>query len=64
MYKTTDNRLTHENDVLDCLKDADVYKKFTDLSEDEQKYIVKDILSQHDENSQEKKIVTHIKKLS
>jgi len=63
MYKTTDNRLTHENEVKDCLKDADVYKRFTTLTENEQDHILKDILAQHDEHSQEKKIVAHIKKL-
>lgn len=64
MYMTTDNRLTHENEVKDCFKDADVYKTFTALPEDEQEFILKDILSQHDESSQEKKIVVQIKKLS
>lgn len=64
MYKTTDNRLTKEDDVKDCFKDADVYKKFTALREDEQEFILKDILSKHDEDSQEKKIVAQIKKLS
>ena len=64
MYKITDNRLTHENEVKDCLKDADVYKRFTSLPEDEQERILKDVISQHDEDSQEKKIIAHIKKLS
>lgn len=64
MYKTTDNPLTHENEIKDCFKDADVYRKFNALAEDEQDFILKDILSKHDEDSQEKKIVAHIKKLS
>lgn len=64
MYKTSDNRLTHENEVKDCFKDADVYKKFKDLPKDEQEFILSDILSKHDEDSQEKKIVVQIKKLS
>jgi hypothetical protein len=64
MYKITDNRLTHENEVEDCFKDADVYKNFTALPEDEQEHILKDILSQHNEDSQEKKLIAHIKKLS
>jgi hypothetical protein len=64
MYKTTDNRLIHENVVKDCFKDADVYKKFTALTEDEQEHVLKDVLSQDDEHSQEKKIVAYIKKLS
>lgn len=64
MYKTTDNRLTHENEIKDCFKDADVYKKFSALAEDEQDFILKDILSKHDEDSQEKKIIAHIEKLS
>lgn len=63
MYKTSDNRLTHENEVKECFKDADVYKDFTSLSQDEQEYILEDILSQHDEHSQEKKIIMHVKKL-
>lgn len=64
MYKTTDNRITDEFEVKDCLKDANVYDRFTALSKDEQKHILKDILSQQDEDSQEKKIVSNIKKLS
>lgn len=63
MYKTSDNRLTHENEVKECFKDSDVYKDFTSLSQDEQEYILEDILSQHDEHSQEKKIIMHVKKL-
>jgi hypothetical protein len=64
LHMTTDNRLTHENEVKDCFKDTDVYNEFTALPEDEQEQILKDILSQHDEDSQEKKIVKHIKILS
>lgn len=64
MYKTTDSRLTKEDDVKDCFKDADVYKKFSALPVDDQEQILKDILSQHDENGQEQKIVAHIKKLT
>lgn len=64
MYKTTDNHLTKEDDVKECLKDADVFKKFTSLPIDEQEFILKDVLAQHDEDGQEKKILTHIKKLS
>ena len=63
MYKTTDNRLTKEKEVEDCFKDADVYKEFTSLPDEEQEYIHKDILAQHDENGQEKKILAYIKKL-
>jgi hypothetical protein len=63
MYKTTDNRLTKEKEVEDCFKDADVYKKFTALSDGEQEHILKDVLGQHDEEGQEKKIVAQIKKL-
>jgi len=64
MHKTTDNCLTKEKEVENCFKDADVYKTFTELPDDEQAHIFKDILSQNDENGQEKKIVAHIKKLS
>ena len=64
MYKTIDNRLTKENEVEDCFKDAEVYKKFRSLDDDHQEKILKDILTQSDEESQEKKILSHIKKLS
>ncbi|RZK73456.1 MAG: DUF1905 domain-containing protein [Pedobacter sp.] len=64
MYKTTDNRLTKENEVEDCFKDAEVYKKFRSLDDDHQEKILKDILTQSDEESQEKKLLSHIKKLS
>jgi hypothetical protein len=64
MYKTTENPLTHENEVEDCFRDADVYQKFTALPRDEQEFILTDILAQHDESSQEKKIIRQIKKLS
>lgn len=64
MYKTTDNRLTKENEVEDCFKDADVYKKFRSLDDDHQEKILKDILTQSDGESQEKKLLSHIKKLS
>ena len=64
MYKTTDNRLTKENEVEDCFKDAEVYKKFRSLADDHQEKILNDILTQSDEESQEKKLLSHIKKLS
>lgn len=64
MYKTTDNRLTKEKEVEDCFKDADVFKSFHALHEDEQEDIFKDILAQHNEDNQEKKIIAYIKKLA
>jgi hypothetical protein len=56
LYKTTDNRLLQASDVKDCFKDADVYKKFTSLNEEEQKQTIEKILSEEDEQKQEKRI--------
>jgi len=55
--------LTHEDEVKDCFKDAEVYKKFMSLPEDEKTAILDDIVSQKTEDSQEKRIIAHIKKL-
>lgn len=63
MVKTSDNRLGNEDEIKDCFKDADVFKKFTGLSADEQTAIIDDILSQKTEEAQEKRINTHIRKL-
>ncbi|MFW0717572.1 DUF1905 domain-containing protein [Pedobacter sp. N23S346] len=63
MFKTSDDRLTHEDEVKDCFKDAEVYKKFMSLPEDEKTAILDDIISQKTEDSQEKRIIAHIKKL-
>lgn len=62
MYKTSDNRLTEVTDIIDCFRDADVYKNFVSLPKDEQENLVNDILSQQDEFSQEKKIIAIINK--
>lgn len=62
MYKTSDNRLTQVTDIIDCFRDADVYKNFVSLPKDEQENLVNDILSQQDEFSQEKKIIAIINK--
>lgn len=64
MVKTSDDRLTNEEEIKDCFKDADVYKKFKQLADDEQKDIIDDIIAQKTEDAQEKRIITHIKKLS
>jgi len=64
MYKDSDNKLTTDDQVLECLSDADVLKKFKSLDEQEQKKIISTILSEADEDSQEKRILTYIKKLS
>lgn len=64
LYKTTDNRLMQHSDVKDCFKDADVYKKFTSLSEEEQKQTIEEILSQEDEQKQEKNINAVIGRLA
>jgi len=64
MYQDSDNKLTTENQVLECFSDADVLNKFKSLEEQEQKKIIDTILSQADEDSQEKRILAYIKKLS
>jgi hypothetical protein len=64
MYKITDNRITDESDVKDCFRDADVYKQFRNLKDTEQAEILNDILSQRDEERQEKRIIHYIKKIS
>jgi hypothetical protein len=64
IYKTSDNRLTKEKEVEDCFKDADVFKSFRAIPDNEQDKILKDVLSQKTEDSQEKKIIAFIKRLS
>lgn len=64
MQKDSENKLTDEDDIIACFKDAEVLNKFKALNEEERTSIIKDILSQGDENSQEKKILQAIKKLS
>lgn len=64
MIKTSDDRLTGEEEIKDCFKDADVYQKFKGLADDEQAAIIEDIVAQKTEEAQEKKIIAHIKKLS
>lgn len=63
MYKISDNSLTKDSEVKNCFKDADVYDYFSALPTDKQEYIIKEILSQYDEDSQEKKLTTYIKKI-
>jgi hypothetical protein len=41
MHMTTDNRLTHKNEVKYCFKDTDVYNEFAALPEDEQEQILR-----------------------
>lgn len=64
MQKEADNKLTDEDDIIECFRDAEILTKFKSLNEEERTSIIKDILSQDDENSQEKKILLVIKKLS
>lgn len=64
MIKTSDDRLTNEQEIKDCLKDADVYQKFKALDESEQTAIIEDIISQKTEDAQEKKIISSINKLA
>ena len=64
MYQDSDNKLSTEDQVLECFSDADVLKKFKSLEEQEQEKIIDTILSKADEDSQEKRILAYIKKLS
>jgi len=64
MHLDSDNWLTRENDITDCFRDADVLENFKALGKDEQHKIIQDILALHSEESQSKKIVAQIKKLS
>lgn len=63
MQKDSDHKLTDEDDIIECFRDAEILTKFRTLGEDERTMIIKDILSQADEYSQEKKILLAIKKL-
>lgn len=62
MFKDSDNKLTTQDQVLECFSDADVLKKFKSLEEQEK--IINTILSEADEDGQEKRILAYIKKLS
>jgi len=64
MHKDSDKRLTKESDIIDCFQDAEVLEQFKALEKKEQHEILKDILALHSEESQSKKIVAQIKKLS
>ena len=64
MQKEADNKLTDEDDIIECFRDAEILTKFKSLDEEERTSIIKDILSQNDENCQEKKILLAIEKLS
>lgn len=63
MQKEADNQLTDEDDIIECFRDAEILTKFKSLDEEERTSIIKGILSQADENSQEKKIILAIEKL-
>ena len=64
MHKDSHKRLTKESDIIDCFQDAEVLEQFKALEKKEQHEILKDILALHSEESQSKKIVAQIKKLS
>jgi len=64
MYKDSDNKLTTKDQVLECFSDADVLKKFKSILEQEQEKIIDTVLSEADEDSQEKRILAYIRKLS
>jgi len=64
MYQDSDNKLTTKDQVLECFRDADVLNKFKSMDEQEQEKIIDTILLQADEDSQEKRILAYIKKLS
>lgn len=63
MQKDSDNKLSDEDDIIECFRDAEILTKFKSLDEEERTSILKEILSQNEENSQEKKILLAIKKL-
>ena len=64
MYKESDNKLTSKDQILECFADADVLKKFKGMTGQEQDKIIAKIMSQADEDSQEKHILAYIKKLT
>ncbi len=64
MNKDSDNKLIEEDDIIACFRDAEILTKFIALDEEERNIIIKNILSQADENGQAKKILLEIKKLS
>jgi hypothetical protein len=64
MYQDADNKLTTGNQVLECFSDADVLQQFKSLEKQEQEKIIDIILSQADEDSQEKRILDYLRKFS
>lgn len=64
MQKDSDNKLTEQDDIIECFRDAEILTNYRALDKEERTNIINDILSQGDENSQEKKILLAIKKLS
>jgi hypothetical protein len=64
MHLDSDTRQNKESDITACFRDADVFENFKALEADEQQKIIQDILELRSEESQSKKIVELIKKLS
>lgn len=64
MIKDSDNKLTNEDDIIECFRDAEILTEFRALAEQERIMIIEDILAQADENRQEKKILQEIKRLT
>jgi hypothetical protein len=64
MYEDSDNKLTTKDQVLECFRETDVLKKFKSMEKTDQETVIETILAQADEASQERKILTYIKKLS
>jgi len=64
LYQEAADLLSDEADVLACLEDADVLAQFHARSGEDQQTILRDVLAQPDEASQEKKILATIAALS
>jgi hypothetical protein len=60
LYQEAANLVSDEADVLACLEDAGVLTQFRARSVEDQQTILRDVLSQPDEASQEKKILATI----
>jgi hypothetical protein len=60
LYQEAANLLIDETDVLACLEDANVLAQFRARSGEERQTILRDVLAQPDEASQEKKILAII----
>ncbi|MGI4821117.1 MAG: DUF1905 domain-containing protein [Janthinobacterium lividum] len=60
LYQEAANLLSEEADVLACLEDANVLAQFRARSGEDRQTILRDVLAQPDEASQEKKLLATI----